>query len=105
MQNPTPDQGVICPDAIGKRIYPPEKVYDSVNPDGSKVTRGILTKHKHKTMYGTPKDDCGWSGHPVDVVPIVKKDSAMETWEDYKLRRLKDFELFNVRWLNSLSRR
>ena len=67
-------EGVICPDAVGKRIYPPESVYDSKAPDGSKITRGILTKHKHRTIWNTPKEDCVWSGHPVDVVPIVKKD-------------------------------
>ena len=66
------DYRVICPEpaAYQRGAYKPQSIYESRNPDGTRVVRGILSPHKHS--YRT--EECPWSGHPVEAIYQEKKD-------------------------------
>ena len=73
LSKPYDTDGVICPDATNKsKIHAPDRVYESVNPDGSRVRRGILGPHTHRRSI----EECPWTGLPVIVTPKpgVKKE-------------------------------
>ena len=66
LSKPDDTDGVICPDATNKsKIHAPDRVYESINPDGSRVRRGILGPHTHKRSIG----ECPWTGLPVIITP------------------------------------
>ncbi len=69
MRPPREGEGIVCPESKSKKVHPPESVYDTV-VNRKTVSRGILGKHRHG--WGNP--ECGYSGLPVEVVPIPKKD-------------------------------
>lgn len=72
MRSPTDEEKVSCPDATNKeKKWTPGKVWEAGGPGGKKQLVGTLGKHKHR--YKT--DDCDWSGLPVPVERVGKKEN------------------------------
>ena len=77
---PDETEKVICPDAVNKRLYPPKSVYDGIEPNGKRVTRGIIADHQHKDFYGAKKkENCPWSGHTAPIVRDGKKETSFSS--------------------------
>lgn len=72
-RKPKDGEYVVCPESRSGRKHAPERVYDGINPDGKPAPRGILGSHRHG--WGEP--ECGYSGLPVSVVPIDKKEPQL----------------------------
>lgn len=74
MNQPLPGQVVICPNSSAKTKHAPESVYDGIEPNGKRVTRGIISAHSHDPKWLNQRKPCDWVGLPVEVVPDIKKD-------------------------------
>lgn len=69
-RKPQDGEFVVCPESKTGKKHAPDSVYDGIAPDGKREPRGILGSHRH----GWGKPECGYSGLPVTVVPIDKKE-------------------------------
>ena len=72
MRNPDELEKVVCPESKNGKTYAPEKVFDRPSTDGK--LRGTLAKHSHSPRWFTNREECPWSGHPVEVLRDIKKD-------------------------------
>ena len=63
MRPPVDKERVGCP-VSGEKLKP-ESCWDSVRPNGERITYGIIPKdHKDRRSGGYVYDDCEWAGLP-----------------------------------------
>ena len=74
-RQPDEQERGVCPQS-GERLVP-EKVYDGTTPDGKTVPRAILKKHHHM------RQECPYSGLPVDVERADRNEQAVLQWRAY----------------------
>lgn len=65
MRKPNPNELIVCPDSRTSTKKLPESVFDTIDPNGNKVSFGVIGKHKHG-FYLTK--ECRWGGLVVRIV-------------------------------------
>lgn len=71
MRPPKDKEQLVCP--INGEKLKPESCWDSTDPQGKKVTYGVIPKsHKHKKgYYVSTEEDCEWAGLPAPQPVVV----------------------------------
>lgn len=68
MRRPRDNEYIICPDSRNSTKKPPKAVFDSVDPNGKKVSYGTIDKHSH----GFYAKECKWTDLTVRIVAIER---------------------------------